>query len=67
MTQKHSFYPIHNKIQNTVGNIVKMTPKKLAIVILSLVAANLAFAENLLIETEFGKVKDRYMCTHEQS
>ena len=30
-------------------------------------AANLVFAEYLLIETEFGKVKDRYMYTRTNS
>ena len=41
-----------------------MVPKKLAIVILSLIAANLAFADKLLVETEFGKVRDKCIYVH---
>ena len=41
-----------------------MLSKKLPIVIVFVVAANLTFAERLIIETEYGKVKDA--CTHEK-
>ena len=47
---------IQYEILITVGNIVVMLPKKLVIVIL-LVVADLTFADRLIIETEFGKVK----------